>query len=147
MQLLEAAISINERQHEQVLARLKRHFPNLAGVRITVLGLAFKPDTNDIRESPAIPIIEALLADEAEVRAFDPAANCEAQKLFGNEVTVCDDIEQAIANAEAIVLVTRWEEFRTLPQVLARLDPQPLFVDGRRMLDKSTIARYEGIGL
>lgn len=147
MQLLDAVIHINQRQHQQILALLKQHFATMVGVRITVLGLAFKPDTDDMRESPAIPIIDSLLAEQAQITAFDPAANQEGRKRYGDTITICDDLEQAIHGAEAIVLVTRWEEFKQLPALLRQKESQPLLVDGRRLLDKRTIARYAGIGV
>jgi UDPglucose 6-dehydrogenase/GDP-mannose 6-dehydrogenase len=148
MRLLQSVLSVNEEQPRQVLARLRKHFPSLAGVRVAVLGLAFRPDTDDIRESPALPIIKALLSEGAQVQAYDPAAKKEAQKVFARgEVTFAPDLPGALEGAQAIALLTRWEEFRRLPELLAGRDPQPLVVDGRRLLDKSTIARYEGIGL
>lgn len=147
MQLLDAVIQINERQPQQILVLLKKHFPTLANVRIAILGLAFKPDTDDMRESPAIPIVKALLAEQAKIQAYDPIANGEARKIFDGRVTLVDTLEQAITNVDAIVLVTRWNEFQQVPALLTQISPQPVFIDGRRMLDKRTIARYEGIGL
>jgi UDPglucose 6-dehydrogenase/GDP-mannose 6-dehydrogenase len=147
MELLEAVIRINERQHQQIITLLQKHFPSLEGIWIAILGLAFKPDTDDMRESPALPIIKALLAQGAKIKAYDPVANEEARKIFGHEIMLCDNIHQAIVNVEAVVLVTRWAQFKQLPALLADLNPQPVFVDGRRILDKHRIARYEGIGL
>lgn len=148
MRLLNAVIQVNEQQPQQVLSLLKKHFPSLKGIRIAVLGLAFKPGTDDMRESPAIPIVKDLLAQEAEIKAYDPVAKHEAQKLFGNHrIVYCDDLVQALQNVQAVVLLTRWEEFRRIPELLTHLDPQPLLIDGRRMLDKDSIARYDGIGL
>lgn len=148
MPLLDAVIQINEQQPHQILALLQKHFPSLEGVRIAILGLSFRPDTNDMRESPAIPIINDLLAHRAEVIAYDPIANHEAEKIFSSKnVKFCDSLEQAIENVQAVVLVTRWAEFQVVSKLLAHLDPQPLFVDGRRMLDKQSFAKYEGIGL
>jgi len=148
MQLLDAVIQVNEYQPQQVLALLKKHFPSLKGVHVAVLGLAFKPGTDDMRESPAIPIVRELLAEKAIVKAYDPVAKHEAQKLFGNhQIVYCDDLAQTLDNVEVVVLLTRWQEFRHIPELLTHLDPQPLFIDGRRMLDKNSIARYDGIGL
>ena len=148
MRLLDAVIQINEQQPQQVLSLLKKYFPSLKGVRIAVLGLAFKPGTDDMRESPAIPIVKDLLAQEAEIKAYDPVAKQEAQKLFGNhQIAYCDDLAQALQNVQAVVLLTRWEEFRRIPELLTHLESQPLLIDGRRMLDKNSIARYDGIGL
>ncbi len=151
MPLLGAVMKVNEQQHRQVIALLKKHFPSLQGVRIAVLGLAFKPDTDDMRESPAVPIIRELLAMGARVSAYDPAANREARRIFGDQIRVVDRLGEvfanADANADAVVLVTRWEEFRQVPELLARAGLQPVFVDGRRMLDRREIPNYEGIGL
>lgn len=148
MRLLDAVIEVNEQQPQQVLSLLKKHFPSLKGIRIAILGLAFKPGTDDMRESPAIPVVKGLLAQGVEIKAYDPVAKHEAQKLFGDhQIVYCDDLAQALQNVQAVVLLTRWEEFRRIPELLTHLDPQPLLIDGRRMLDKNSIARYDGIGL
>jgi len=148
MRLLDAVIRINEQQPRQVLSLLKRHFPSLKGIRVAVLGLAFKPGTDDMRESPAIPIVRDLLAQEAEIKAYDPAATRRAQKLFGNRrIVFYDDLALAIEDVHVITLLTRWKEFEGIPELLAHLDPQPLIIDGRRMLDKGSVAKYAGIGL
>ena len=148
MRLLDVVIQINEQQPQKVLSLLRKHFSSLAGIRIAVLGLAFKPGTDDIRESPAIPVVKALLAQGADVKAYDPVANHEARKVFGDsDIVFCDDLAQAVEGVQAVVLLTRWKEFGAIPEFLAGLDPQPLVVDGRRMLDKRSVARYEGIGL
>lgn len=148
MHMLDAVLKVNEHQPAKVIEILGKHFPSLKGVRVSVLGLAFRPDTNDMRESPAIPIVRGLLKEGATVIAYDPIASEEARKVFSDgEVTLCETLVQAVENVEAIVLVTRWKEFEKLPELLARQLVQPLFVDGRRMLDKTAIARYEGIGL
>lgn len=154
MPILDAVIQTNERQPQQVIDLLHRHFPSLRGVRTTVLGLAFKPGTDDMRESPAIPVIRELLASKARVKAYDPIATHEAKKLFGaDQVEYCTTLDQAIEDSEAIVLLTRWPEFEALPQLLSNGHSAgnghqaPLVVDGRRMLDKQRVAHYEGIGL
>jgi UDPglucose 6-dehydrogenase/GDP-mannose 6-dehydrogenase len=148
MQLLESVIQVNERQPQQVLGLLWKHFPSFQGMRVAILGLAFKPGTDDMRESPAIPVVQGLLAQNAEVKAYDPVAKHEAQKLFGNhQIVYCDDLAQALEDVQAVVLLTRWPEFKQIPELLTKLDPQPVFIDGRRMLDKTSIARYDGIGL
>jgi UDPglucose 6-dehydrogenase/GDP-mannose 6-dehydrogenase len=148
MQLLDAVVRVNNEQPQQILRLLEKHFPSLEGVRIAILGLAFKPGTDDMRESPAIPIINHLLGQGAKISAYDPVARDAAKKQFGDsQIRYCSTLQQSVEEVEAIVLLTRWEEFRKIPKILDDLDPKPLFVDGRRMLDKSGIARYEGIGL
>jgi UDPglucose 6-dehydrogenase len=148
MSLLKAVIEINERQPQQVLSRLRKYFPDLGNKRIAVLGLAFKPGTDDMRESPAIPIIRELIAENAVVTAYDPVAQEEARKIFCNSgVAYSDSIEQTVKNAEAVLLLTRWEEFRALPDILKDSDSNPVVVDGRRLLPKDSVEKYEGIGL
>jgi UDPglucose 6-dehydrogenase/GDP-mannose 6-dehydrogenase len=148
MQLLEAVVHVNERRADQVLARLQRHIPSLRGARVTVLGLAFKPDTDDVRESPAFPIIERLLDAGATVTVHDPAALPALPRLFDGRARAAASLEDAVRNAEAVVIATRWREYEALPQVLAKLGPEfPLVMDGRRMLHKESVPRYDGIGL
>jgi UDPglucose 6-dehydrogenase/GDP-mannose 6-dehydrogenase len=148
MNLLDAVVQINEHQPERVLGLLKRHYPSLEGVRVTVLGLSFRPDTNDMRESPAIPILRTLAKQGARLKAYDPAAAEEARHLFnGDSVHICDDLAGAVADAQAVILVTRWDEFKKVPELLRKQQQPPVFIDGRRMLDKRDFASYEGIGL
>ena len=148
MQLLNAVIDVNAIQYKQVMDRLSKHFPSLDAVRVAVLGLAFKPGTDDMRESPAIPIVQELLAGSAKVKAFDPVAMHEAQKLFENQpIQYCDTLADTIADVDVVLLLTRWADFNALPELLKGVENQPLVIDGRRMLDKTAIQRYEGIGL
>ncbi len=148
MRLLENVLRVNEEQPQQVVARMRQHFSSLAGVRVAVLGLAFRPETDDIRESPSIPIIKALLSENARIQAYDPAANEETKKVFADgEVTFCETLTQALEGVQAVALLTRWDEFRSLPELLKGRNPQPVVIDGRRMLDKRSVARYDGIGL
>ena len=148
MDLLEAVIRVNEQQPFQVVKLLEKHFTSLNNVNVAILGLAFKPGTDDMRESPAIPIVKYLKDQGANIKAYDPVANNEAQKLFGNDnIVYCDTFYQTIEKVDVIVLLTAWEEFKELPKVLADSDAGPLVIDGRRMLNKRQITHYEGIGL
>ena len=147
MPLLRAVLSTNAGRAAALLDRLKRHRVDLRGARVAVLGLAFKPDTDDVRESPAIPVVEALLAEGAAVTVHDPAALSAAGQLFGGSVTEAESLEGAIEGADAVFVVTRWRDYEALPALLATRESQPLVVDGRRMFDKSSMRRYEGIGL
>lgn len=149
MDLLSSVIAVNRRQPEQMLRLLNKHYPDVNGLRIGVLGLAFKPGTDDMRESPAIPVVQALVAGGAKVTAFDPIARQEAEHIFGADgvkISYADSLDDCIEGAEAIMLITRWDLFNALPDLVAGLQPQPLVVDGRRMLDKKRFERYEGIG-
>jgi UDPglucose 6-dehydrogenase/GDP-mannose 6-dehydrogenase len=148
MRILKAVMGVNIAQPRKVLALLQKHFPVLDGVRISILGLAFKPGTDDMRESPAIPIVKEILAQNAVVKAFDPVARKEAEKIFGdNTLTFASTLPEAIGGAEAVVLLTRWPEFQELPRLFSTLPEQPVLIDGRRMLEKCRFPRYEGIGL
>jgi UDPglucose 6-dehydrogenase len=147
MAVLDAVLRVNAAQPGEVIRRLLKHFPELAGKRVAVLGLAFRPDTDDMRESPAIPIVRELLARGARVRGYDPAANESARRVFGDSVELCDSLEAALVGSDAAVLVTRWREFEAVPALVARVNPGLLVVDGRRMLPRDQLSRYEGIGL
>lgn len=147
MSLLKTVISVNKVQPDQVLQYLGRHFPDLEEVRVAILGLAFKPGTDDMRESPAIPIVQELISAGANITAYDPVAQEEAKKIFGiKAINYHGSVEDTVRNAQAILLLTRWDEFKGLPEVLAKLKSSPVIVDGRRMLSKNCVARYEGIG-
>jgi UDPglucose 6-dehydrogenase len=147
MDLLEAVLAVNARQPSQIFQLLGRHFSSLEDKKIAVLGLSFRPDTNDMRESPAIPIVRRLQAEGARVTAYDPAAADEARRLFGPELHVASSAAEAMAGADAVLLVTRWSEFQNVPEILRNAGANPVLIDGRRMLDKSSVERYEGIGL
>jgi len=147
MNVLRAVLDVNLEQFEQVFRLLGKHFSSLRGKRIAVLGLSFRPDTNDMRESPAIPIVKRLLAEGALVSAYDPAANHEARKIFGDGLPLADSLESAVEGVDAIVLVTRWAEFLRVPEILSKTGAKPVVVDGRRLLARDSVERYEGIGL
>jgi UDPglucose 6-dehydrogenase/GDP-mannose 6-dehydrogenase len=147
MPVLEAVLDVNARRPDEVVSILRRHIPSLESARITILGLAFKPDTDDVRESPAVPIAERLLAAGAVVRAHDPVVHELPDRLAGAGIELVADLEDALRGADAAVLVTRWHQYEALPELLGRLDPQPLLVDGRRVVDPDRVARYDGIGL
>jgi UDPglucose 6-dehydrogenase/GDP-mannose 6-dehydrogenase len=148
MELLSSVISINRDQPRQVLDRLYKHFTDIEGTRVAVLGLAFKPDTDDMRESPAIPVVNELIANKASVRAYDPVAEEEARKLFPNDaIRYCSSIQETLEGAEAVLLLTRWGVFEQLPDTLRQMELNPLVIDGRRMLPKDSVERYEGIGI
>ncbi len=147
LRLLEQVLAVNDAQPFKMIDLLRRHFDTLLGVRVAVLGLAFKPDTDDLRSSPALPIVDHLLHAGAVVKAYDPIVRDEdIARLEWAEVTRCTTLSDAVADADAVLLVTRWGEFATLPDLLRQLAVEPLIVDGRRMLAADSVARYEGIG-
>jgi len=149
MKLLQEVIRINEGQPYEMLRLIRRGLgPDLRGIPIAVLGLAFKPDTDDIRESPAFPLIDLLLAEMAEVTVYDPVALAGARtRLAGRKVAYASSLEEAVLRSSALALVTSWKEFEVIPVLLEKLGREPVVVDGRRMLDKNKIKHYFGIGL
>jgi UDPglucose 6-dehydrogenase/GDP-mannose 6-dehydrogenase len=144
--LLEAVARVNDQQPAQLVDLLRRQLGTLGGRRVAVLGLAFKPDTDDVRSSPAFPVIQLLLEAGAEVTAHDPVVGPVVLDGLGDVVYV-DDLADAVKQADAVVVVTRWDHYRRVPELVAYLDPPPLVVDGRRMLDKGSVPSYTGIGL
>ncbi|RPG75809.1 MAG: UDP-glucose/GDP-mannose dehydrogenase family protein [Euryarchaeota archaeon TMED85] len=148
MQLLSSVVDINNDQPMKMLSLLTKHFPNLDGKRIAILGLAFKPGTDDMRESPAIPIIKYLLSKNTKIKAYDPVAQDEAKKIFNTtKITYCESIRESTRDVDAVLLLTRWQEFETLPKILNKYINPPLLIDGRRMFPKNCLPRYEGIGI
>jgi len=148
MRVLEAVDHVNRAQPERMLDLLRRQFPELVGLRVGVLGLAFRPGTDDMRESPAIPIIHKLVSEGVEVRAYDPIATESASAVFtGLNIKLCEDMAEAVQDVDAVLLITRWDEFAQLPALIARQPVPPLLVDGRRMIAPVSVPNYSGIGL
>jgi UDPglucose 6-dehydrogenase len=147
-QLLNAVIEVNELQKRRVVGKLKKHLESLRGKTVALLGLAFKPNTDDLREAPSIVLASRLLAEGADVRAWDPVADA-SQLLQG--VTFCDSPLDAVRGADAAVIVTEWDELRGLasPDIREAMR-NPLIVDGRNVLDPAAARTagfvYEGIG-
>src|SRR5204862_1229384 len=110
--ILKAVESVNATQKTRLAAKMKKHFGSLKGKVIAVWGLAFKPKTDDMREAPAIPLVEQLLAAGATVQVYDPEAIAVARKHFGNRVSYADANYDALKGADALAIVTEWNEFR-----------------------------------
>ncbi len=149
-QLLSAVIEVNELQKRRVVSKLQKHLSSLAGKRIAMLGLAFKPNTDDMRGASSLVLAARLQAEGAEVFAFDPIAEEEARKLMG-QLDYAPSALDAVAGADAVVLVTEWPEFQTLDWTeVARQMRGDLVIDGRNALDPEALLAsglvYEGIG-
>jgi UDPglucose 6-dehydrogenase len=149
-QLVDSVIEVNERQRERMVAKIREKMGELRGKTIGVLGLSFKPNTNDIRESPSIAIIKKLLEEGAKVRAFDPAAMEEARKALP-EIEFGRDAYDVAQGVDALVLATEWNQFRRLD--LGRLRSvmgKPIFIDLRNVYDPEQMRRlgfvYCGVG-
>jgi UDPglucose 6-dehydrogenase/GDP-mannose 6-dehydrogenase len=146
MPLLDAVIRTNQAQPARMIALLEKHFSSLRNLRVALLGLAFKEDTDDMRESPAIPIARILVERGARVVAYDPIARDAARAVLPAGIRYAETLDQALADVDAALLVTRWGEFNRLPELLAKRADAPLLIDGRRMIDPDSVPKYEGIG-
>lgn len=137
LDLFEAVNSVNERQKQRLAEKLVGELDGqIGGSTIAVWGLAFKAQTDDMRGSPAIDVIESLLEMGATVRAHDPEARLQAERLFGSRITYCDRSYDALEGADALVVVTEWPEYRNPDFARMRgLMKRPLVVDGRNLYD------------
>ena len=150
-QLLGAVIEVNELQKRRVIAKLGRHLGELAGKRIGLLGLAFKPNTDDMRGASSLVLASRLVAEGARVRAYDPVATEQALGVMPT-LDCATNVQEAVAGADAVVLVTEWPEFLALDwSELARTMHGTVVIDGRNALDADAVRAaglsYEGIGL
>jgi UDPglucose 6-dehydrogenase len=149
-QLLTAVIEVNELQKRRVIGKLHKHLGGLVGKRVALLGLAFKPETDDMREASSLVLAARLNADGASVAAYDPVAEEQARKLVGG-ISFADSPLEAATDADAVVLVTEWSEFMNLDwKLMAGAMGGNLVVDGRNALDPVAVRAaglvYEGIG-
>ncbi len=144
---------MNERQKTVLFTKIKAHFGDLRGRTIALWGLAFKPNTDDMREAPSRVLMEALWQAGAKVRAFDPVAMPECVRLYGRraDLTLCKDSPEALQGADALAIVTEWREFRSpdFDYIKGALK-SPVIFDGRNLYDPLHMARsgfsYYAIG-
>jgi UDPglucose 6-dehydrogenase len=153
-QLLQAVEAVNRRQKDRLFELIEQHFKGeLRGRTIAVWGLAFKPNTDDMREAPSRQLLEGLWAAGATVRAFDPQAAGEARRIYGDrdDLVLCTDAEEALHGADALAVVTEWKAFRSPDFAMVRkLLREPVVFDGRNlyvpaMVEQAGLASY-GIG-
>jgi UDPglucose 6-dehydrogenase len=141
--ILKAVEAVNEAQKVRLADRIEAHFGTLKGKTIAVWGLAFKPRTDDMREAPATVIINRLLAAGAKVQAYDPAAMDIARKIFGNRVALVPKSYQALAGADALAIVTEWNEFREPDFAkMRKLMSTPVIFDGRNIYSKDQMRTH-----
>ena len=150
-QLLTAVIEVNELQKRRTVGKLQKHLGSLVNKEIALLGLAFKPDTDDVREATSLVLAARLQGEGANVRVYDPVAVDNASEMLGG-ARVCDSALDALDGADAAVLVTEWPEFAELDwagEVKSRM-ATPVVVDGRNFLDRDALRSagyaYEGVG-
>ncbi len=150
-QLLKATRQINENQRKILIQKIEREMWNLKGKKVSLLGLAFKPDTDDLRFAPALEIIEALAKEGAVIRVFDPRAMGPARKLLGKRVEYCKDPYHLAQGADCLVMMTEWKDFEKLDfKKIKHLMRQAVIVDGRNMLKPEAMRklgfRYTAMG-
>jgi UDPglucose 6-dehydrogenase len=152
-EIVRGVAAVNERQKSVLLTKIERHFGDVAGRTFAIWGLAFKPNTDDMREAPSRKLLDALIGRGARVRAYDPAALSEARTIYADEprVTLCTTRDATLDGADAVVLVTEWNEFRSPDFVrVKRALKQPVVFDGRNLYDPDYLTglgfAYYGIG-
>ena len=149
--VIEAVEAVNERQKEIVVKKLQDKLGTLRGKTIALWGLAFKPETDDMREAPALVVIEKLLEAGASVKVYDPVAMDECRRRIGDRVVYCKDMYDVVIDADALAVLTEWKEFR-IPSwsVIKRVMKQPVLVDGRNIYSKDEVIaegfEYAAIG-
>lgn len=151
MGVIEAVEAVNERQKGLVVQKLRRKLKSLKDKTIAVWGLSFKPETDDMREAPALVIIDQLIAEGAVVKVYDPVAMPECKRRIGDRVIYCKDMYEAVIDADAIALLTEWKVFRVQSwSVIKKVMKQPILIDGRNIYDKEEVISegfdYSAIG-
>jgi UDPglucose 6-dehydrogenase len=151
-EILKAVEKVNSNQKTHLVEKIMAHYNgNIAGKHFALWGLAFKPNTDDIREAPALSIIDALTKAGATVTAYDPEAMANVKSQIGNKIKYADNQYQALAGAEALIIATEWSEFRTPDfELMAKSLKQKKMFDGRNLFDKKKMKEsgydYESIG-
>lgn len=151
MEVLKAVEEVNERQKTILYKKLKKYFDSLDGKTIAIWGLAFKPETDDMREATSLVMIDLLRKAGAMIKVFDPVAMDECKRKVGDQVVYAKDMYEAVIDADALLLLTEWKQFR-LPSwaVLKKVMRQPFVLDGRNIYDKKELDElgfsYECIG-
>lgn len=144
MKVLKAVEEVNEKQKSILFEKLQRHYAgSLKGRTIALWGLAFKPETDDMREAPALVLIDKLTGSGCMVKVYDPIAMGECKRRIGDKVIYCKDMYDAVVDADALLLVTEWKEFR-MPSfaVLEKTMAGKVIVDGRNIYDKEEVAEH-----
>lgn len=140
MEVIEAVERVNEYQKGVVVEKLKRIIPDLKGKTVTILGLAFKPETDDMREAPALVTIDRLKKEGVEVRVFDPIAMDECKRRIGDSVTYCSNLYDACDGADAMLLMTEWRQFRSPSwNVVKKVMRGNVIVDGRNIYSREEL--------
>ena len=141
MRVLKAVEEVNDRQKGILYDKLSKHYNGkLRGLTIAIWGLAFKPDTDDMREAPSLVLIDKLISSGCNIKVYDPIAMSECKRRIGNSVVYCNDMYDAAVDADALMLVTEWKEFR-IPSysVLSKTMRHKVIIDGRNIYDREEL--------
>ncbi|MEK6904944.1 MAG: UDP-glucose/GDP-mannose dehydrogenase family protein [Nanoarchaeota archaeon] len=149
--LFEEVDALNERQKRTIVQKIQKRFETLNGKVFTILGLSFKPKTNDMREAPSIKIITELLSSGAILKVYDPCAMEDAKKIFNDKISYCASVEEAAKDSNAIIIVTEWDEFRSINFAeLSKIMKDKIVFDGRNIYEPELVKdegfEYVGIG-
>ena len=149
--ILQSVMEVNNNQKLVIAKKIITHFKDLQNITIAIWGLAFKPNTDDIREAPALYIIEELLKAGATINAYDPAANEHIKKIFGDKINLVNEPYEALKGASALAILTEWNEFRTPDfEIIKSNLKQPLIFDGRNVFTSEQMKElgftYHSIG-
>ena len=144
LEILKAVEFVNENQKGVLPAKIRSHYKNnLKGKKIAIWGLSFKPHTDDMREAPSLRIIDELIKEGVEIRAYDPVAKEEARRILGDKIEYCDDKYEAMIDTDGLVVVTEWPEFRVLNyKVLEKLMLEKVIFDGRNIYDAEELQEF-----
>jgi UDPglucose 6-dehydrogenase len=141
--ILKSLIDVNSIQKERLFHKAKTVFGSLKGMKSTVLGLTFKPNTDDIREAASLKLIQDLLIEGAEVTVYDPVAMPKVEKLFGDKITYAESAEKALENSKAAFILTEWEEIKTIKmEAISEKMASPVIFDGRNCFPLDQVQKY-----
>ena len=151
LKTIKAAIEVNTNQKLKLIKKARKYYENFEGIRVAVLGLTFKPNTDDIREAPSLDNIEILLEEGAIIKAYDPIGETNYKKIYPKEITYCKTINETLENTEICFIFTEWEFVKNIDiNIFEKLMKKPIILDGRNCLNITEIQKhkiiYESIG-
>ena len=143
---VKAAIEVNENQKLLPVKKAARYYPSLKGLTVAVLGLTFKPDTDDLREAPSLVTVPVILDDGARVKAWDPVGVENFKKRESGDITYCETIEETLKDADLCFIFTEWKDIKSMdPEVFVKLMKNPIVIDGRNCFSTASMKKVEGI--
>jgi UDPglucose 6-dehydrogenase len=151
LKIVKTTVAVNEKQRVLPVKILRTHYKELAGKTVAILGLTFKPDTDDIREAPSLYIIEKLLKNKVKIKAYDPMVTKEIKKIFP-DIIYCEDMYECLVDADAMIICTEWSEFYNIDLEKVRgVMKESVIIDGRNVLDinkvkEASVTAYYSVG-